>query len=217
MKPKREYYLKENPKTFFRPRRFIRFFDTLKEHQQPYFKIAINTGGRVNEIRNLKVQDIDFEHNALTFYITKVKSKKKERRPMPRSFRISTEFAAWLQRYIHRHNLKPSDTFDIPTTQTIDEMIKTKLRRLQVKNWKDYSSHNVRKTHGTWLLACGKDSSEICLRLGHDLKTFQKHYASPDLFSYEEKVLIHSILGDLLPPVDSREELNALRERQIEV
>ena len=53
---KDDYKLKINPKAFFRPQDWIKFCNALKEKSMPYFKIAINTGGRINEIRNLKVK-----------------------------------------------------------------------------------------------------------------------------------------------------------------
>lgn len=193
-----KYYLKRNKKVFFRPRDWIKFYDSLSEKQQPYFKFAINTGGRINEIRNVRVKDIDFENKSVTFYVTKIKSRLGEKRPVPREIKISSEFAIWLERWIRKNDMKKWETFKIPSTVAIHKILKSKLKDINVKDWQDFSSHNVRKTHGNWLKALGVDGTEIALRLGHDMNTMLSHYVSPDLFSDDEKVLIKQILGDLV-------------------
>jgi len=192
------YYQKVNPKAFFRPKQWLQFYDTLKDKQKPYFKISINTGGRINEIRHLKVKDIDFENSTLTFYVTKVKKAKGESRPVPREIKLSPEFLSWLKRWIRTYNLKAEDTFGIPTTPGIRKILNTKLKQMDIRNYKDFTSHNVRKTHGTWLLALGMDGMNVAARLGHDANTLLRAYASPDIFTEDDKVLIRQILGDLV-------------------
>ena len=193
-----KYYLKTNPKAFFRPKDWLTFYNALKEKSTPYFQIAINTGARINEIRHLKVKDIDFDNRTLTFYVTKKKAKLKETRSVPREIKISSEFMLWLKRWIRKHNLKPGDTFDIPTTPGVRQLIKERLDKMDIKDSMDFSSHNVRKTHGTWLLATGMDGIKVASRLGHDYNTLLKSYVSPDIFTHEDKVLIRQILGDLV-------------------
>ena len=61
-----------------------------------------------------------------------------------------------------------------------------------------FSTHNIRKTHGNWLKALGKDALEICTRLGHDYNTFIKSYGSPDIYSFKDKGNMRMILGDLV-------------------
>lgn len=198
------YHQKINKKAFLYPDQWKKFYDSVKEKQQPYFKIAINTGGRINEIRNLKVKDIDFERKSLTFYVTKVRAKLKETRPTPRTIPISTEFRDWLQRYVRKYKLKLNDTFNIPSTVGIDKFIKKRCALLEFKDPEDYSSHNFRKTHGNWLKAMGVDGIEIAGRLGHDADTMLKHYVSPSLFNQNDLALIKQELGDLY--IDIRRE-----------
>ena len=67
--------------------------------------------------------------------------------------------------------------------------------------WK-YSLHNIRKTHGMWLKTLqhrGRDLdvSEICMRLGHDMNTFLKHYGSPSVFSDQDRDKMIEVLGDI--------------------
>jgi len=193
-----KYYLKINPKAFFRPKDWNAFYDSLKEKSRPYFKIAINTGGRINEIREVRVKDIDFDNKTLTFYTTKTKGAKGEKRPVPREIKLSTEFLNWLQRWIKINKLSQNDAFKIPSTAGVKKILQTHLKKIQIKDWHDFSSHNVRKTHGNWLLAIGMDGMKVAARLGHDYNTLLKSYVSPDIFTEEDKVLIKQVLGDLI-------------------
>lgn len=195
-----KYRLKINKKAFLFPDQWRKFYDSLKEKQQPYFKIAINTGARINEIRHLQVQHIDFkdfERKNLIFYTTKIRAKKKETRPEPRPIPISTEFREWLARWIRKHKLSKTSTFNIPSTVAIAKILHKNLAKVGVENWQDFSSHNIRKTHGNWLKAIGIDGTEIATRLGHDMNTLLKAYVSPNIFSESDKILIRRELGDL--------------------
>ncbi len=194
-----KYRLKIDKKVFFKPQLWNNYYKSLKKKQQPYNKIAINTGARVNEIRFLQVKHCQLEEvpPTITFYTTKVRSKRGEKRPVPRKIKISIELSQWLGRWIRKYKLKPEDTFSIPHTPAINKAIKNKLKKLGVENYLDFSSHNIRKTHGNWLLAIGMDGLKVASRMGHDANTLLKAYVSPDIFSEKDKEMIKEILGDL--------------------
>jgi len=78
-----------------------------------------------------------------------------------------------------------------------NQLMKRKLEELKVQNAKQFSSHNIRKTHGMYLKALGIDIAEICTRLGHDYNTYIKHYGSADVFSEKDMRAIRDLLGDL--------------------
>jgi integrase len=193
-----KYHLKEDKKIYLKPKRWKEFFSLLSEKQQPYFKIVIATGGRINEVCNVCWKDIDEEEKSLKFRITKVKAVKGEKRPEPRTIIVSTELIDWLKRYKNTFKLRIDEPFVQMTKVGIDKIIKTKLKEIGMLNWKDFSSHNLRKTHGNWLKACGVDGSEIASRLGHDMNTMLKHYVSSNLFNAEDITLIKDILTDEL-------------------
>ncbi len=195
-----KYRLKINKNVYFKPELWNRFYKSLNEKQQPYFKIGIGTGRRVNEIRGVEVQhcNLDQEVPTIIFYKTKVKAKKKETRPVPKEIKISTELASWLKRWIRKHKLKKEDTFNVPTTPAINKVIKHRLKKLGLTNYEDYSSHNVRKTHGNYLLAVGMDGVKVATRLGHSADTLSDVYASDDIFSERDREMIKEILGDLI-------------------
>ena len=60
------------------------------------------------------------------------------------------------------------------------------------------SVHNLRKTHGQYLVALDVNIANICKRLGHDMNTFLGSYCSADIFVDNDRVLIKQILGDLV-------------------
>ena len=192
-----KYHIKQNKKAFLYPDEWKKFYYKLSHKQQSYFKIAINTGGRINEILHLTSNDLNRERNQLTFRITKVKAKKKQTRPEPRTILISSEFSAWLNRYIKSSKVKQNELIVKIGKSAIHKIIKEKLKEIRDKDYDDFSSHNLRKTHGNWLLAIGVPGQEVALRLGHDMNTLLGHYASPTLFNTEDKIRIVDEIGDL--------------------
>ena len=61
-----------------------------------------------------------------------------------------------------------------------------------------FAVHNLRKTNGNWLKACGISGDDIVDRLGHDHETFRKSYSSATVFDKDDRVGIHEILGDIV-------------------
>ena len=104
-----KYHIKNNKKVFLYPNEWKQFFSSLSDKQEAYFKIVINTGARINEILNLTPSDINNNRNQITFRITKIRSKKGEKRPEPRTIQISSEFKSWLFRYIKKNNIKNNE------------------------------------------------------------------------------------------------------------
>ena len=60
-----------------------------------------------------------------------------------------------------------------------------------------YSTHNIRKTLETWLMALGVDSLKVAMHMGHTIAIAQKHYISPDIFNWEDRKMMREIIGDL--------------------
>lgn len=192
------YYSKEDKKAIFFPQDWEKFWNTLKEKQKPYFAISIATGGRIEEIRNVTPSDINHERNHLKFRWTKKKvGDGNNKRSEGRTIKVSKDFCQWIKRYERRNKIGTKQTFKIPSTPGINKLIKTKAKEIGMENWKDLSSHNIRKTHGNWLKAIGVDWAEISVRLGHDPSVMTRYYLSPNLFNDEDCKLIKKILGDI--------------------
>ena len=193
----RTYTVRSNRDRFWFPDEWIKFYNALKPFQQHSFNFQINTGARINELRNVRVEDMDIERKRITLRVTKIKAKKKETTPRPRIIAISTQFAKYMKKYIRDNELKGQDYTRVLSTPAANICIKKVCEKVGIKDYWMLSSHNIRKTHGNYLKALGVDAGEICSRLGHDYNTFLKSYASPDIFSSEEKQKIRDIVGDL--------------------
>jgi len=174
---------------------WMKFYDHLKESQRLTFDFLINTGSRINEARHVKVSDIDFVNKRVILRVTKVKAKKGEKHPRPRTISFSTQFGKRLKKYIIKKSSE--DYIGILSTPAANIAMKNHLIKVNIKDYYMFSIHNIRKTHGNWLKALGVDGGEICTRLGHDYNTFLKSYGSPDIFSFEEKSQMRMIIGDL--------------------
>ncbi len=193
----RKYTIRSNRDRFWFPGEWDKFYNALKSFQKHTFKFQINTGARINESRNVRIEDMDLERQRITLRVTKIKAKKKETTPRPRIIAISSQFAKYMKKYIRDNNLQGQDYTKILSTPAANICIKKVCERVGIKDYYMFASHNIRKTHGNYLKAMGVDVGEICSRLGHDYNTFLKSYASPDIFSSEEKQKIRDIIGDL--------------------
>lgn len=191
------YSVRDDRSRYFFPEEWIRFFDTIKPEKQAIFDAAINTGGRIEELLNIKPKDFDWERNNLTLRVTKRKASKGERVGKPRTFKISSQFARRMRKYIGDNKIGDDQVLFNLSTQAVYQMLRRTLKHLGIKDWYNFSLHNIRKTHGNYLKAMEIDSGEICYRLGHDLNTFIKHYGSANIFDRKDKMLMVKILGDV--------------------
>ena len=192
------YSVRANRDRFFYPNEWFKFFDTLTSNQKMTFDILMNTGARINEVIHVKVGDIDFERNNILLRVTKVKAKKGEKNPRPRTISLSTQFARRLKKYVLDKKLNNEDYIGLLSAPASHIAMKKTLQRIGIKDWYMFSIHNIRKTHGNYLKALQLTSeSEICKRLGHDYNTFLKSYVSADIFTFKDKQEMKLILGDL--------------------
>lgn len=191
----RTYTIRSNRDRFFYPNEWMKFFDALNESQKMTFDFLINTGARINEAIHVKVGDIDFERNNIILRVTKVKARKGEKNPRPRTISISSQFARKLKS--HCKDMKNENYLGILSAPASHIAMKKTLQKIGIKDWYMFSLHNIRKTHGNWLKALGIDGAEICLRLGHDYNTFLKSYGSADIFTYKDISDMRIIIGDL--------------------
>jgi integrase len=192
----RKYSVRDDRGRYFWPNEWKTFFDSLKEDQKPIYDMLINTGARIEEALNIKPKDFDWERNNLTLRVTKRKASKGERVGKPRTFQISSQFARRMRVYIRKEKIGDDELLFKKTTQGVYQLMRNRLKK-QLKDWYNFSLHNIRKTHGNYLKALDIDSGEICYRLGHDLNTFIKHYGSANIFDRNDKVGMIKILGDV--------------------
>jgi integrase len=193
--PQRKYNKKINPKRFFFPMEWLNMINRIIDDDHKFWlELLLHTGMRIKEARGVKVRDIDF--NRSNIFITKPKGGRgKERTVM-----ISNYFRNRLQNYISKNKLVSDDTLGLPTTQYMDEMIKKYAKESGIKDFNEFSAHNIRKTIETYLITTGKDSTLVSLWIGHKIDIAMAHYISSVMFTItnNERVVINSIIDNLL-------------------
>jgi len=210
----RKYSVRDYRGRYFFPDEWKLFLKQLMEGKIFIFEVLINTGARIEESLCIKVGSIRWDRNYLTLYVTKIKAKKHETKPIPRDITFSSEFGRKLKRYILDNNLKETDYLflnnskEYPTRKdlkretksksvAVSQMFKRAMKKSGIKDYWNFSLHNIRKTHGMYLKALDVKFEEICKRLGHDANTYLKHYGSADIFNRQDKQEMIKILGDV--------------------
>lgn len=191
------YSIKDNKDRFLFPDEYGRFEDQLKKKQKVSVKFLLNTGARITESQNVRVEDIDLERKRLILRITKIKARKGETKPRPRVIPISTQFTRYLKKYIKEKKLEGNDYLGILSNPALNIAYKKAGKLAGIKDFHNISSHTFRKTLEVWLMALGVDALPLTAHIGHDIRTAAMHYVSPDIFSWEDKKLMREHIGDL--------------------
>ena len=191
-----KYSVRDDRSRFFFPNEWEKFISNIKSEKKLIFETLVQTGGRIEEVLNLKPKDFDWDRNNLTLRVTKIKARKGETLGRKRTLTISSQFSKKAHSYIKKNNLKDEDLLFKISKQAVWQMMRRKLKGVVKDDW-NFGLHNIRKTHGNWLKALEVPAEEICLRLGHDFNTYLKHYGSPNIFDRSDKLLMIKILGDV--------------------
>ena len=191
----RTYTIREDKMRFFFPDEFMSFYDCLKDRQKITFNFLINTGARINEVRNIKLADIDFERNSIIIRMTK--SRNKDGTKKIRVIAISSQFAKWIKAIAKEYELKPEDKFPILSTPASNIAMQKALEKAKIQDKDNFSVHSIRKTTECWLLSLDIDSLKVSKHIGHTIAVAQKYYVSPDTFNYNDKQMMRDIIGDL--------------------
>lgn len=192
----KKYSVRLDRRRFFFPNEWMLFTKELQEKNQIFFELMFNTGARFDEAAHIRPIDFDFERNNVRLWKTKTKATKGETSGKPRTISLSSEFCKKIKRYT---NEMPSHQYigKGQTIQAANQLLKRTLKKIGITDYYNFSTHNVRKTHGMYLKALGIDMGEICTRLGHDANTYISHYGSADVFSDRDMRQIKELLGDL--------------------
>ena len=204
----RTYTLRRQKNKYLYPEEWNKFISSLHEKNKLIFEFLIGTGARIEETLFFKKTDLmDDKRKVITLIVTKVKAKKGEQgMGTPRTFAISSKLYNKLQReeylypFLKLNEKKKYNEMKLMTKHKqvgIRNLFKRKLKDIGIKDWKLYTLHNIRKTHGMWLKELKINMTEICNRLGHDAETFRKHYGSSGVFERKDKLEMIKILGDI--------------------
>jgi integrase len=197
------YSVRKHRKSWIMPDIWKKFYENLPTKKSKLTaSILIQTGARINEARYIELRDIDFDRNILRLRVTKTKARKiGEERGVPRTLPMNSKYIKELKK--HFVGLPEGSKIGILSTCAFNIAMKKTLKEIGIEDYYMFSAHNIRKTHGNWLKILGNfgmmkiDSSEICLRLGHDINTFLKDYGSSSVMNTSDLLIAKEILGDL--------------------
>ena len=182
--------IKEDKYRFFYPPDFEKMLDYLNKNGKFTAKFMINTGSRINEARGFKQEPVfDNERKNIVLLHTKVRARLKEKTPRSRTLPVSKPFFNLLKAELPTHRILSTNAFNIA--------LRAACKKAGIRNYEQFSSHNLRKTFATWLLSLGVDGFKLAKHLGHTPNELAKDYATNDVFNHKDKQIMRSILKDL--------------------
>ena len=181
--------IQENKKRFFYPDEFLKLLDKLNKNQHFTAMALINTGCRINEARGIKQEHLSSERKSVILTKTKIRARRGEKKPEPRIIAVSDKFFRYLRDNIAERRILSTNAFNLA--------IKGVCKEVGIPNPEQFSAHKFRKTFGTWMLALGVDGFKLAQHLGHTPNELARDYATNDVFSYKDKQIMRSILGNL--------------------
>lgn len=185
------YRPKEIATRFFNPDEWETFIYAVPNNLKFYYWFLMLTGMRYKEAKNVKWNNIDLSNKQLI--VTNPKGGKVMRYVQLSSFTIKM-----LKHYKQDNNIGNEDTFNFPTIQHLIQTMKKILKEKNIRGWKDYSVHNLRKTHENYLISLSHDTIRITLHMGHNLKTATDHYLSSAFIKDKKQLdMIRIWLGDI--------------------
>ena len=214
------YSVRDDRRRYFFPDEWELFINSVtnKEHKF-FFLTLLHTGARIMEALNLKYEDIDVDRGTITFKVVKQRKAKKNFQAIGKSrgFFVAENYIKEYKSFIRGKTINPKDYIflkNLPdnyesldnqekkkyyksTFQSYSNILKRKLKKIGIKDWYNFSPHNIRKTYGMWMRTFNKEMMELCYRMGHDMDTFMAHYGSSLIFSDDERRKIQKIFGDV--------------------
>jgi len=219
----KKYSIRSDRKRYFFPHEWKLFIKQFKEGEIHYlfFLILLHTGARAMEALHLKPKNFNFERNTITFEVIKQRKAKKNfyATGKSRTFFISTNCLDSVKKYVRKKQIADNtylflDNSILPpnydslsnqekkkyyqkTEVAYAQMLKRKLKKTGIKDWRQFSLHNIRKTYGNWMRIYDIRSEELYYRMGHDADTFLAHYGSSLIFNPSERQEIMKIIGEV--------------------
>lgn len=215
-----QYSVRDDRRRYFFPDEWDLFIDSIKDKKSRFFFLTLlHTGARIMEALNLKYEDIDVERGTIDFKVVKQRKAKKNFQSIGKSrgFFVAEnyikEYKSFIRNktinqkdYIFLDNL-PADYESLDNTakrkyyrsqiDSYSKLLKRKLKKIGIKDWYNFSPHNIRKTYGMWMRTFNKDFGDLCYRMGHDMNTYINHYGSSLIFTEDERRKIQKIFGDV--------------------
>ena len=218
----KSYTVRKDRHRYFFPQEWLDFIKNVKHKKHRFFFLTcLHTGGRIMEVLNLKYENIDVDRGTINFKVVKQRKAKKNfyASGKTRGFFVSSEFLKEFKSYTRGNKFKPSDYIFLDNETLPDNyskldnsekkiyygkrlvsyshLFKRHLKNSGIKDWKNFSPHNIRKTYGMWMRTFKIEMAELCYRMGHDMDTYLAHYGSSLIFTDNETRMINKILGEV--------------------
>jgi len=219
-----KYSVRLDRRRYFFPNEWKVFIKTLDEGSKHHilFLILLHSGARIMEALHIKPKNFNFERNTIHFDVIKQRKAKKTfyATGKSREFFISDNCMKEVKKYIRKNSIPDNnylflDNSKLPenydslsnidkkryygkTETAYSQMFKRKMKKSGIKDWMQFSLHNIRKTYGNWMRAYNVIKPEdLCYRMGHDLETYISHYGSSLIFTEQERQEIMKIMGEI--------------------
>lgn len=216
------YSIRKDRRRYFFPQEWEDFIKQVKNPKHKFFfYTCLHTGGRIMEVLNLRYENIDIERGTIKFEVVKQRKAKKNFYAVgkSRNFFIASNFLKEYKSftrgkkinkkdYIFLDNSKLPKDYDslsnvdkkiyyISKVVAYSQLLKRKLKNTEIKDYYNFSPHNIRKTYGMWMRTFNLELAELCYRMGHDMDTFLAHYGSSLIFQDSERRKIQKIMGEV--------------------
>ena len=216
------YSVREDRRRYFFPDEWENFIKNVKDKKKRFFFITLlHTGARSMEALNLKYEDIDLDRESICFKVVKQRKAKRHFHSLgkSRSFFVASNFFKEYKSFIRGKSINSKDfiflendklpiNYDSLTNKekkkyyvskfvSYSNFLKRKLKKIGIKDYYNFSLHNIRKTYGMWMRTFNKELAELCYRMGHDIDTYLSHYGSSLIFTESERRKISKIFGEV--------------------
>lgn len=217
-----KYTVRDDRRRYFFPDEWNKFISQFKNKEHKFFFLTLlHSGARIMEALNIQYEDIDIERGTIKLKVVKQRKAKKNFYAVgkSRSFFVASNFIKEYKSFIRNQKINPKDfiflnnsklpqnysqlsnsekkKYYISKVVSYSNILKRKLKQAEIKDYYNFSPHNLRKTYGMWLRTFINDSGELCYRMGHDIDTYVMHYGSSLIFSDSERRKILQIMGDV--------------------
>lgn len=217
-----KYSVRSDRRRYFFPKEWTSFIEQFKnDKDRLFFNTLLHTGARTMEALHLKPANFNAERGIVTFEVIKQRKAKRNffATGKSRTFFVSPKYIKEVRAYINRNSIADSqylflDNQILPkdyeqlgnldkkkyytkTQIAYSQMFKRKVKSSGIKDWNQFSLHNIRKSYGNWMRTYDIKIEEICYRLGHDINTYLAHYGSAMIFTQQDKIDIMKIMGDV--------------------
>ena len=217
----KRYSVRDDRHRYFFPDEWSYFINSFsnKRHVM-FFKTLLFTGARSMEALHIKPESFEWDRETIRLDVVKGRDTKQHHATgKHRVFFVSKKYLRAMSAFIKDEGIKGGsyiflDNENLPENYPFlsnsdkskyyakkkmlySQLMKRHLKNIGIKDWYNFSLHNIRKTYGNWLRVFNIPSAEICYRMGNDMNTLIAHYGSSMIFNDKERRQISDIFGDV--------------------